>query len=480
MLDTFTIWATSDAHIVRELLAEGIDPARVPRESMTCAIEQAQGPDGFDFDIALHLGDILDYDHETADNFQQFRNQLAHCHKDAHYWYHVGGNNDENSVLNDGVAIDNEHYRKVIDPVGEFTELSGIDNRKRPYPTVGTYERYHVDVGNIRMLFLSDRNDLPAPYGRGEGGFYVDGAITLESYLWLLGQVITWPERILMVVCHHALKDTTIGTSIDDSWTGQYMTFYSPDKAPSNTNRLQGTLHQVYPIHDFDTPLFHNLLSQNPGVVDVWLSGHVHHQVDETYRGRGKYSHAYGGHHLNVANLCRYRHMANIISAQSNVLTVKAGDDRLHSQVYVHDHPTLPSGFYPPEDRQLQLKATVSSKPPHVDVTPPETGAHDVTTQRVGGGYVRLMWSADSVGTLLIRSDSSTLAFAPKDGEIYYVGQVLDAEEGVVVHMGTGRSLTPVAQGEGNVYFHFFTYNAGQGHIIYQRSAATVFPLPSK
>ncbi len=149
---------------------------------MKIAIEQADRPDGFQYDIGVHLGDLLDYGHETAENFRTYLAQLAHGRNDRHTWYHVGGNNDENSVLNDGVAIDNEYYRKIIDPAGEFTGISGVDNTRRSFPVTGTYERYFFDVGNLRCLFLSDRNDLPAPYGRGEGGFYVDGAITLETY----------------------------------------------------------------------------------------------------------------------------------------------------------------------------------------------------------------------------------------------------------------------------------------------------------
>ena len=157
----FTLWATSDAHVVREALGESEDPSARPRESVRISIEQAEGPGGFPYDIGIQLGDLLDYDHETADHFRRYLNQLDHSSKGRHAWYHVGGNNDENSVLNDGVSIDNEFYRKTIDPVGEFAAISGMDNARRPFPAVGTYERYHVDVGNIRFLFLHDRNDLP-------------------------------------------------------------------------------------------------------------------------------------------------------------------------------------------------------------------------------------------------------------------------------------------------------------------------------
>jgi len=33
-------------------------------------------------------------------------------------------------------------FRKWCDPVGEHTETSGVDPKKRPYPIDGTWERY--------------------------------------------------------------------------------------------------------------------------------------------------------------------------------------------------------------------------------------------------------------------------------------------------------------------------------------------------
>jgi hypothetical protein len=43
-------------------------------------------------------------------------------------------------------------FRKWCDPVGEHTETSGVDPKKRPYPIDGTWERYTLKVGNIRFL----------------------------------------------------------------------------------------------------------------------------------------------------------------------------------------------------------------------------------------------------------------------------------------------------------------------------------------
>ncbi len=471
-MDTFTVWATSDAHVIREALAESCDPRAVPRESLAIALEQADGPEGFFYDIGLHLGDLLDYGHETLESFHRYLAQLDRGAKGRHAWYHVGGNNDENSVLNDGVAIDNEYYRKTIDPVGEFTAVSGIDNNRRPYPVTGTYERYAINVGNMRMLFLHDRNDLPAPYGRGGGGFYVDGAVTEETYRWLVAQIITYPDRILVVCCHHPLKDTTIGSAIDDSWRGRFMTEYhgQAGPVPDPTNRLQSVLHQIYDLDPFDSHRFHHLLDQNHGVLDVWLSGHVHHRVDQWFEGKGKYAVKYGSHHLNVGTLCRYRHHLNLISAQSTVLTFRKDDSECRSQVYVHDHPSIPSGFYAPESRPLNLKKAFSKAAvtPGV-VTAPDNIAELAVTQAETGPPV-LRWRNAGTGLLIVRSPQGPPDFEPVDGEVYAVGD--SAGNGHVAFIGVNESFVddPMCAGENRCY-RAFAYNAGSGRIRYCQSA---------
>lgn len=463
----FNVWATSDAHIIREAMGEGYDPRRVPRDSMAAAIAQAEGADGFDYDVGFHLGDHLDYDFETAENFSKFVEQLEKSGKGRHAWYHIGGNNDENSVLNDGVAIDNEYYRKIIDPVGEFTDTSGINNQRRPYPVTGTYERYHIDVGNLRFLFLSDRNDLPAPYGRGEGGFFVDGAITLESFQWLVGQVMTFPERLLVVCCHHPLKDTTLATEIDDSWRGQYMTPYKPQKAELPEQRMQGVLHQIYPVSEFDTPLFHHLLDQNQGAVDLWLSGHIHHRVEETFRGRGKYAKAYGGHHLNIGNICRYRHFANIISAQSNLFNWEKGSDRVRSRVFVHDHAELAPGFYGPEERWLELKTAWTPEPlkePNIEA--PSENVAMVEFEGPKSHIVRLKWEGDCTGILVVCHAVDDTPFHPVDGTVYHAGQ--EVPGGRIIFCGSSKtaSPSPVSRDEAE-RCRAFAYQAGGGKIRY-------------
>ncbi len=461
---TFSLWATSDAHVIREANADSQDPLAVPRQSLAGAIEQAEGPEGFPYDIALHLGDLIDFDYETEESYRTYIAQLAKSHKGRHAWYHLGGNNDENSVLNDGVSIDNEYYRKVIDPTGEFPETSGVDNSKRPFPVTGTYERYHFDVGNMRYLVLSDRNDLPAPYGRGEGGFYVDGAITLESFQWLVDQVIKNPDRILAVLCHHPLKNTTISSGIDECWEQQYLCGYDPNNRNKPESRLMGVLHQVYDVDPYDSPKFHNLLGQNIGVVDMWLSGHVHHRVEELYNGRGKYAHVFGGHHFNIGTLCRFRHHANIISAQSTLFSFTEGCEWFDSKVYIHDHPTLPAGFYAPEKRRLTLKKPFSRQFDPQSISAPTRNVDQISVSKLAAGLQGLSWRNTGTGLLIVRKIGAPPQFVPQDGQAYYAGEsVNDAE---VVFMGVNEQVAVASPGQDEtVYYKAFAYNAGSDQI---------------
>lgn len=462
--ETFSLWATSDPHVIREELVDSFDQSAFSRESMRIAVEQADSSNGFHYDIGICLGDLLDFDYETVESFQKYLNQLSYSSKDKHCWYHVGGNNDENSVLNDGVSIDNEYYRQYIDPVGEFTEISGIDNSRRPYPVTGTYERYYFDVGNIRFLFLSDRNDLPAPYGRGEGGYFVDGAITLDTYKWFVDMIIKNPDRIIAICCHHPLKDTTIGTTIDASWEGQFMTAYNEKNKKEPTNRLQSVLHQIYDIDTFDTPKFRNLLGQNTGVVDMWISGHVHHLLEQTFKGKGKYAYAFGGHHFNVGTICRFRHPYNIISAQSNLFTFKDRSNTFESSVYVHDHPSIPTGFYEPEHRLLSLKKPFQPTYTPENVTRPTQNITDFTVEQSPGEY-KLSWKNENTGALIIKNSGNQSTFTPTDGETYYPGQIV--ENGTVVFMGTHDRVCDKDVTGDKIFYKTFSYNAGNDKIFY-------------
>ena len=331
---------------------------------------------------------------------------------------------------------------------------------------MGTYERYYFDVGNIRFLFLSDRNDLPNPYGRGEGGFFVDGAITFDTYKWFVDQVLKNPDKIIIVCCHHPLKDTTIGTGRNESWQGKFMTGYNLKFKDSKTESLQTVLHQVYPVDDYDTPKFKNLLSQNTGVVDMWLSGHVHHLVEEIFHDKGKYACAYGGHHFNVGTICRYRHNVRMLSAQSTVFTFSNDSDKFDSKVYIHDHPSIKQGFYQPEHRRLNLKKNFRKQYFSISVNKPSQNITKFAIDKFNDNQLKLSWNNTNTGVLIVKKTGKLPSFYPMDNQTYYVGQSVGGCEVVCIGTDTKFRDKELTAGS-NYYYKAFAYNAGNGQIKY-------------
>ncbi len=103
----------SDAHVGSDL-AGG-------RESLATAIRQSEGPAGFEWDIALDLGDMsgaqgLPKDEEGKEIVRQFRVLARHRREQI---YDLSGNHDR-SGLGEPQAW---WWRKWVDPTGEHTKL---------------------------------------------------------------------------------------------------------------------------------------------------------------------------------------------------------------------------------------------------------------------------------------------------------------------------------------------------------------------
>jgi len=109
----FRVWVFSDAHVGRDLkYGNG-------RESLADAIRQSESADGFDWDIALNLGDIsgevgLPKDAEGEDIVHQFGALKKHRREQI---YDLSGNHDR-SGLDEPQAW---WFRKWIDPTGEHS-----------------------------------------------------------------------------------------------------------------------------------------------------------------------------------------------------------------------------------------------------------------------------------------------------------------------------------------------------------------------
>ena len=159
---TFRVWVFSDAHV-------GSDKEH-GRDSLAEALRQSESVRGFQWQIALDLGDIsgsssqgVPKDSEGEEIVRQFGVLKQHHREQI---YDLAGNHDR-SGLDEPQAW---WWRKWIDPTGEHTEFSRVDATKRPFPIDGTWEHYSFRAGNLLFLMMSDINEPTQKVGRGTLG----------------------------------------------------------------------------------------------------------------------------------------------------------------------------------------------------------------------------------------------------------------------------------------------------------------------
>ena len=204
---TFRVWVFADAHVDTD--------KRNGRESLATALRQSESPAGFDWDIALDLGDVsgaqgTPKDAEGQEIVRQFRVLERHRREQI---YDLSGNHDR-SGLDEPQAW---WWRKWIDPTGEHTEFSGVDASKRPYPVEGTWERYSFRVGNLLFLMMSDINEPSQKVGRGTLGGNPGGVVSGETFRWWKRMVEQNRSSIIITADHYVLKDTTVASG---EWEG--------------------------------------------------------------------------------------------------------------------------------------------------------------------------------------------------------------------------------------------------------------------
>ena len=173
----FQLWAFGDEHVGTDI--------KHGRESLADAITQSEfgGKEGgppFDWDIAVDVGDMsgaqgLPKDDEGKEIIRQFHALKKHKREDI---YDVCGNHDR-SGLDEPEAW---WWQKWIDPLGQHTEFSEVNNDKRPYAIEGTWERYSFRVGNMLFLMMSDRNEPTQKVGRGPLGGNPGGVVSGETF----------------------------------------------------------------------------------------------------------------------------------------------------------------------------------------------------------------------------------------------------------------------------------------------------------
>lgn len=344
----FRVWVLSDAHV-------GRDAKLGPRESLAEAIRQSESPSGFDWNIALDLGDVsgdvgLPRDAEGAEIVRQLGALKKHRREQI---YDVSGNHDR-SGLDEPSAW---WWRKWIDPTGEHTESSHVDAAKRPFRVQGTWERYSFRAGNLLFLMMSDINEPTQKIGRGTLGGNPGGVVSGETFRWWKRMIEENSSSIIISAHHYVLKDTTVasgeweGMRRDDKgqWTDWYHGYYEGKGTP------QGASYLYWVDSKQDSGTFESFLGTSPGRVDLWLGAHTHTAPSDTYGGKSHIERRWGTTFINVAGLTKYMGAPENCVPRSWLLTFTDGSVEATAQCYLHSSDYAPQGWYPKFDQAIKL-----------------------------------------------------------------------------------------------------------------------------
>ena len=358
MTDSLQLWTMGCSHLGTDL--------RFGRESLAEAIRQSEqgGSEGgppFEWDIVLHLGDLVGsalppIDAEGQEVVRQFAASQIHPRE---HFYNVAGNHDASGPEEPCQWW----FRKWIDPTGENTKYSGVNPSRRPYPVEGTWERYSFRVGNLLLLMMSDRNDGGPPVGRGPIHGYPAGAVTGETFRWWRQMVEENQDCIIISAHHHMLKKTTVASGpwegfVRDpfgQWLGHYHGYY-PDGGPEGASYLYFVDGQP------DAQAFERYLARHPGAIDLWLGGHTHTTPDDHKGGRSHVERKWDVNFINVAALTRHHGKEALQVPMSRLLTFEEGSEEVTVQCYLHTSDYAPQGWYAPAERTIRLNKPFTRK----------------------------------------------------------------------------------------------------------------------
>ncbi len=346
------LWFTACAHVHSDL--------KHNRRSLAEAIEQsedggAEGGPPFDWDAMFFLGDFTGTHYaptetEAGPVLDQLNAGRRHTRQQI---YAIAGNLDASGP-------DEETqwwFRKYIDPAGENPNVSGVINDDRPFPVVGTWERYRVDIGNISLLMMSDRNDGGPPKGRAEKGGWPAGAITDDTFAWWRAAVENNDGRILISCAHHMLRDTTTATGPNEGIQAGYHKKYDDG---------EGSSYLYWVGDDANTNQFEQFLKQQNGMLSFWFGGHTHTFPDDTFGDKGLVEERWGVAFCNASALTRHHgsfeaatrnegQPERFAAPMSRLLTFTEGSNEALLRCYLHTSDYAPQGWHKPQERVISL-----------------------------------------------------------------------------------------------------------------------------
>jgi hypothetical protein len=325
----------------------------------------------------LDAGDVSAHQRPPEDKdgkelIRQYRAMRNHRREQV---YNVPGNHDAPYyALGPGSWI-----RKLGDALGENTEFSGVDPKRRPFPVEGTWERYKFQAGNILFLMLADRNDAPEPVGRGhsrdgKSGGYPPGAVTRDTFNWWKKQVLENQDKIIVTMHHHALRDTTTASgngegnpryhgSTGGAAGSSYLYFIIENDDPKDFKYTA----DAHAFEDF-LDAFHK--QNGRGAIDLWLGGHTHVKgPNDNFGDKTISERKWGVGFFQVAALTRHHGGSFPLS---RVISFTDGSDRLAANVYLHEDwfENNPVGFHRPSAIDWPLRHKFNAPPP-IEKLPP-------------------------------------------------------------------------------------------------------------
>ncbi len=363
----FRVWAVSCAHVPADI--------RRGRESLAKVLRQSEGlvkdAPAFDWDIMLDAGDLSAHQQPPGDRdgqelIRQYRAMTKHRREQI---YNVPGNHDA-PYYDHGPG---SWFKKWGDPLGEHTEFSGVDPKRRPFAVKGTWERYKFQAGNMLFLMLADRNDAPTPVGRGhsqdaKSGGYPPGAVTRATFNWWKQQVLDNQDKIIVTMHHHALRDTTVASGRGEGHPRYH----------GSTGGAEGSSYLYYIIENDDPDnfqytkdahVFEDFLDDfhkkhGRGAIDLWIAGHTHvKSPDDDFGGKTISEQRWGATFLQVAALTVHHGGSHPLS---RLLTFTDGRSDVRAEVYLHEatYNKNPVGWYAPAAKTFALRHKFVAPPP--------------------------------------------------------------------------------------------------------------------
>lgn len=316
------------------------------RKSLGVALQHANT---FDWDVGIGLGDFSSASQQPASgDGEEVVSQFADLARPREHIYTLAGNHDADIPSTGGHGL--TWYEKYIDPFGDFTSDSGVDDSHRPFPIAsgGTLERYKFEIGNVIFLMMVDVNWEGAPYGKeNAGGGYPAGKVSDSTLSWWESEVEAAASDQIVISCHHhALKETTIAS-------GEYEGFV-PDSGPSWEGKFHGYFSDGGPMGasylyfngtTADAQGFESYLNSNNGATDLWLCGHTHAKPEESVGSKTHIETKWGVHCINCSALTYYHNGPNNQNyPMSKLITLNGSTATI--QTFMHSNHLHPAGFH--------------------------------------------------------------------------------------------------------------------------------------